>query len=440
MADLRVLFDAHFQRAFLAHMMRDSEFLERVIRDVSPLMFSDDYAQRLVTAIQEFYKTSKAAPDTLIFRVFGQYLQAEMIKTEVHQLCCKLADDLFAVPLQNRGYLLQEFEKFLKHRLFETRLPEVVDFVRKAEFDKAEDRLKQIFMFKPSSSNDLGVEFNDAVEERVARRESEDGHRFWLLIPPVDAKVRGLRRGEIGVWQSQRSSAGKTCALAHCAKAFALQGKNVAIFTLEMGEHAYEDRLDMAVTGLNREGLRNAEELRVRLQGFMRHSKRIRIKKFPGYSTKCSDLQAHCRMLESLEGFKADAVIIDYADLLAPETPELRGNLYETGAEVYSYWRAWMGEDQMVGWTGLQSGRSAMEEKFADQGHAGGSIAKIQIADVVLSINRTIEQEANGETSLHVVKAREDRARFDITFPTDFERMQFWDSRRDAAWQERKNA
>jgi replicative DNA helicase len=436
MADLRVLFNSHFQKCFLAFMLRDSSFLERVVRDISQEMFTDDYAQRLVIAIKEFYRTHRAAPDTLIFPMLDNFVQAGILKPEVQQLCSKLADDLFAMPLQNQGYLLAEFDKFLKHQLFAARLPEIVECVRKADFEQAEAKLKQIFTFRPSTANDLGTEFGDAVESRNARREAEDETRFWLLLPPIDRYVRGLRRGEVGVWQSQRSSAGKSCALAHCAKAFAMQGLNVVIFTLEMGESAYEDRLDMAVSGLSREGLKDGERLRVRIQGLLRNGGRIIVKSFPGYSTRCSDLRTHCRMLESLKGFKPDAVLIDYADLLAPETPTLRGDLYATGAEVYSYWRSWMVEEKLVGWTGMQSGRDAMSDKFADQQHAAGSLAKIQIADVVLSINRTPEEEANGQTRIHIVKAREDKARFEFCFPTDFERMQFWDASRDSSWQE----
>lgn len=418
-------------------MVRDSDFLERVVRDVTPGMFGDDYAQRIVLACVEFHRSNRAAPGTLIFRVFDGFVQEGLLKAEVRDVCSKLVDDLFAIPLQNKLYLLGEFEKFLKHQLFEVRLPEVVEHVRKAQFDSAELKLKEIFTFRPSSANDTGVEYGDDVVARNIRREQEDQSRYWLLLPPIDRHIRGLRRGEIGVWQSQRSSGGKSCALAHCAKAFALQGKNVVIYTLEMGEQAYEDRLDMAISGLNRDGLKDAEKVRVRVQGLLRNGGRIIVKGFPSYTTKCSDLRAHCHMLASVKGFRVDAVLIDYADLLAPETPTIRGDLFSIGAEVYSYWRGWMQEEKLVGWTGMQSRREAMSELFADQQDAGGSIAKVQIADLVLSINRTPEEEANGLTKIHVVKAREDKARFDICFPTDFNRMQFWDASKDGDWQER---
>lgn len=432
----QVLFDAHFQRSFLAFILRDSEFLKQVERDVTHEMFSDEYGKRIVIACKEFYAENKAAPDTLIFRVFGKYLQEGMMKKDLHDLCVALADDLFAIPLQNRSFLLKEFGKFLKHRMFETTLPKVVDFVRKGDFDSAESSMKEVFLFKPTHTTGMGKEFSEHVEERVLRREDEDRQRLWLLIPHIDKRVRGLRKGEIGVWQSQRSSSGKSCALAHCAKAFAMQGKNVVIFTLEMGEEAYEDRLDMAISGLTRSEMRDAAILRNKLKSVVRRSGKIVIKALPAYVTRCSDLRAHCQLMEAMNGFRPDVVLIDYADLLGPETPALRSDLYATGAEVYSYWRCWMHEEQLVGWTGMQSGRDAMSVDHADQMHASGSIAKIQIADMVISINRTAEEEAEGLTRIHVVKAREDRARITEVFPTDFERMQFWDAKRDTAWKD----
>lgn len=436
MADLVTRFDAHFQRNFLACMLRDSDFLEKVARDVKPNMFADDTVQRLITATLAFYAEQQSAPDTSIFRVLDGYVIDGVLKPELRQICAVLADDLFAIPLQNKAYLLSEFEKFLRHQMFATRLPDVVECIRKAHFDEAEEKLKEVFTFRPSSANTRGTVYNDDIEARAKRRNEEDANRFWLLIPAIDRVVGGLRPGQIGVWQSQRSSAGKSTALAHCAKSFAMQGKRVLIFTFELDEQDYEDVLDQMISGLTREGLKDTTRLHTKLQGFLRHGGQIEVKALSGYDTKCSDLRAYCDTLRSVHGFNPDAIIIDTADLLAPETDSLRGDLFGSGQEVYSYWRSWMKEDKMVGWTGMQSNRDAMQAEHADQMHAGGSIAKIHIADLVFSINRTAEEEANGLTTVHVVKARKSKARFKITFPTDFSRMQFWDASRDQAWQE----
>jgi replicative DNA helicase len=116
---------------------------------------------------------------------------------------------------------------------------------------------------------------------------------------------------------------------------------------------------------------------------------------------------------------------LDYADLLAPERADAT-ELYASGADVYNHLRGWLVEDRLVGWTGLQSGRSAMEVTVADQHHTGGSIAKAQIADLIVSINRSPEEETKGYTNLFIVKNRDGPARYSIAIKTDFNRMAFW--------------
>ena len=136
---------------------------------------------------------------------------------------------------------------------------------------------------------------------------------------------------------------------------------------------------------------------------------------------------AYDELLIQEHNFRADVVIIDYCDLLAPETAALKGDSYATGREVYSTWRAWMQERGIPGWTGMQSGREAMNAKYADQQHSGGSIAKPQTADVQISINRSDTEVLDDRVplELYVVKNREGKAKITINITADFSRMQF---------------
>lgn len=77
-------------------------------------------------------------------------------------------------------------------------------------------------------------------------------------------------------------------------------------------------------------------------------------------------------------------------------------------------------------WTASQSSRGAMSAASADQEHMGGSVAKTETADLVLSINRNSDEEEQGIMRLHVVKARNDAARYDIIISSDLNRMAFW--------------
>ncbi len=426
MSDFSDRFDIRYQKCFVAFAIRDSDFLGQVARDLQPELFADSTLQRVIRLLLDFYKEHQAAPDALIFQKLDELHKQSLLGQDAFDLCNKLVDELFAIKLQNRKYILTEFGNFIKHQLFKVKLPLAVEYEKRGDFAECERVLREVFLYKPAKADDLGGFLTADASARVERRQYQDYKRLWTLIPELDAKVDGLRGGELAVMQSQRSSAGKSAALAFLARSFAFQGRKVVIYTLEMSKAAYEDRLDQTIAGLTRGQLRDDVAIRTRLTAMLRHGGNIWIAALPMNKTRVSDLRQHWNMLQSVHGYRADAILIDYADLLAPETKELRSNLYATGEEVYRELVGWLQEEDLPCWTAMQSGREAMNETHAGQQHASGSIAKMQIANLVISINRTEEETKIGKTRLHVVKARDGAAQFDIEIATDFSRQQFW--------------
>lgn len=439
MSDLRKLYDAHFQTNVVAFILRDATFLGRVANELQPEMFSDENVQRIVRIILDFWKTDRSAPGTNIFRLLDAWNAKGGLNDATKEVCAAICDSLFAIKLQNQNFLLAQFDEFLQHQAFETTLPTVVELVRRGEFEEAKQKLNTTFTDHRIFAGNSGVYFDADVSRRIANREVQDRDRLAFLIPPLDGLVKGSVPGELCVWQSQKSSAGKSAAMVQQARNYAIQGANVAILSLEMGQQAYEDRFDQCIAGLTREEIRDDFLLRMRIESYCRRATgKILIKKFPAYTTRSSTLREYVKFQEAMVGIKFNAILIDYADLLAPETQSLRGDLYASGAEVYSYLSGWASTENVHMWTAMQSGRDAANEQFADQHHAGGSIAKMQIADMVLSINRNADLVKEHKTRIHVVKNRNGKASFDILLFTDFERMQFWSARLDPDWERMK--
>ncbi len=77
-------------------------------------------------------------------------------------------------------------------------------------------------------------------------------------------------------------------------------------------------------------------------------------------------------------------------------------------------------------WTVSQSGRDAGKEVSAKMGHTGGSRAKNEIADLVLTINRTADESLKGITRIGVEKVRNGKTGYEFQIPTDLARMQFY--------------
>lgn len=419
-------FDAHFQKHFVNFMLRDGSFLGTVAPDITPELFNDDTLQRIVRLCKVHFEEHKAAPDTLAFQILENWKAEGVLPDSVCQSVSKVLDELFALPLQNRGFLLKQFSNFARQQMAKSQMIPYMEAVESNNFEKAEEIMKKVFTYRPSQEIDLGRQLSADPTERIKRRLLEEPERFWTLIPEVDSRIPGLRAGELGVLQSQRSSSGKTAGLQHLTKAFVFQGKKVFIAILESSEQAYEDRLDMAIAGLTKDLLTDRLKIQKALTHMFRFDGDLWMKRFPMYTTKISDIRRHVDMIKNVHNFHPDVIILDYGDLVAPETRSLAGDLHATGAEVYGHFIGWLQEDNMVGWTGLQSGRGAMEATFADQLHAAGSIAKIQAAHLVLSVNRTADEEREGKTNLFVVKNRDAAARYSILINTDFNKMAFW--------------
>lgn len=417
--------DEHYVKHFVNHCLRDSDFLRRVAKDLDASLFSDDTTKRVIKLTIEFEKENHAAPGTLVFRVLDSWKEKGLLNESLHKVVNTFIDELFTLPLQNRHFLLEQFDGFCRKQKAKTLIVPFMEHIKKDNFEEAEALMKELFLYRPNRILDLGREYTAETGDRVQRRLSEDDNRFWTLIPELDMRVSGLRAGEVGIWLSQRSSAGKSAAMQFLVKSAAFQGKKVLIHSLEMSENAYEDRLDQCITGIGKQQLTDGTKISKAVWNMLKHGGGVWIKSFPPGST-ISRLREHADTIANIHGFRPDIHILDHLDHVAAESKELSGDLYGTGKDVSQNWIAWMKEEALVGWTGSQSNRGAAEATVADMHHASNSIAKVYDADLIISINRTDEEEREGRTSLFVVKNRDGKARYPISIHTDFNKMAFW--------------
>lgn len=424
-------FDEAFQRHYLAFLLQDTDFLNQVKKDITPELFSSKVGQSICRLILGFEAEHKSSPGELIFaEVDLLATKAKFSKDHIEGVKSFLRA-LLDLKLQNRTFILKEHNRFFRHQRLVKAVPRISELVRQGNFEDAERILKEIVTFRPGRSLDPGVRYDADPYERINKRETTDeSDRLWLLIPEIDKYVDGLAPGELGVLQSAESSLGKTMAMVHIAKAAGLQGMKTLIYSLEESEDQYQKRLDQCIAGVTPEGLFDRDKIRDCCERWFRHGGEIWIKQFPGQVTTISDLREHKLFLENVYNFRPDVVIVDYADELAAENlgGTFTSRLYESGKQVYSGLRSWAVDDDLRIWTGMQSTRGASEAAVAKMEHAGESIAKTHIADLILSINRTAEEHSKGLTRIHIVKNRRGPSRVTKTIKTKFETQEFYKS------------
>lgn len=417
-------FGPHFQICFAAFLLRDSDFCGRCIKELKPEYFTDEALQRLIRIIKAFFESYRSAPGILVLQELDQMLSQGLMSRDLHQRLTLVLDELFAVELQNRAYLLDHFEQFLRYQRIDATLPKIAEYADAGKFDEV-DRLMREATAPILTAPQLGHYYTADPRARILRRTQEEGERCWTLIPELDQYVDGLRAGEVSLWQSQESSAGKTAALVLLARNFLFQRKRVLFFSLEPSIAELEDRLDMCLAGITKDDLLNGARIERQVSRYLQRGS-LWLEKMPNRGATITDLRERARQISSQFNFQPDVVLIDYLGRLVSENMELRTNLFLNGEDVASSWRDWMQEDNIPSWSAIQSNRSAGEAKVARQQHAGGSIAIIQIAHVVITINRTAEETQQGRTTLFIEKNREGIRHIEVPINTDFSKMAFW--------------
>lgn len=202
----------------------------------------------------------------------------------------------------------------------------------------------------------------------------------------------GFRQGSMTVWVGA-TSVGKTMMLVFQSVMYALQGKNVLYISLEDSKDVVLERFDRVLFS----NVRNdAEGLRKRIE-LLRSMGRVEVMYDPRVS------------IEELEGLvdglaeDIDVVVVDYGDLLKVGKGYKESDWVEQG-EVFE--RMMKLADKYDKWvvTASQANREAVDRKVLSLNNIGRSFRKVQVADYVVAISQTKEEEQQGLIRLVVLK------------------------------------
>lgn len=134
-------------------------------------------------------------------------------------------------------------------------------------------------------------------------------------------------------------------------------------------------------------------------------SQNLMVKKFSPNTMRVSDIR---RFIESeiAKGFAADTVIIDYFECIIPTNTLKSTNEWKAEAETMREIERMANELNIAVWLPTQGGRSAFDSDSVGMGNVQGSITKVQIGHVILSIARTEQMIANNQAKISILKNR----------------------------------
>lgn len=317
---------------------------------------------------------------------------------------CSTALQAVNLPKENYDWLLDEFERFSRHKSLERAILKSADMLEKGEYTPVEKLIKDAIQI--SLNKDMGTDYFENPKARLERLKGSNG-QISTGWPSVDKKLYGgFNRGELNIFAAA-SGGGKSLFLANLGVNWALAGLNVLYLSFELSEDLVCMRLDSMMTGIGtREIFRNLDDVELKVKMTARNAGSIQVKYMPS-GKNANDIRAYLKEYQVKKGVKPDVLLIDYLDLMMPLSVKVSpSDLFVKDKYVSEELRNLAMETKCITVTASQLNRSAVEEIEFDHSHISGGLSKIQTADNVIGIFTSRAMKERGRYQIQFMKTR----------------------------------
>lgn len=386
------------------------EFSEETQKVLIQFMLSDNTAfVRCQNIIKAEYWNDRLKPAVRYILKFASEYRALPTPEQVE------AETGIATPIipnigeQHSAWFLNTVEDFCKNKAMEALVYDGPALIATGDYAELERRSKENMLI--SLQTELGTDYFENPLERLERmRDRTDTTATgWK---DIDSKLYGgFNRGEISFFCGGPGT-GKSLFLQNLALNWVQMGLNVVYITMELSEELVGLRFDAMVTSTpTKQIFKNLEEVAMRL-GMMRKTTaskwgKLQIKKLPMAGTKANDIRAYLQEYEIQTGSRPDAVVIDYLDLMHPNSGKINvSDQFIKDKFTSEELRAVAVEWNILCATASQLNRASIQEQDFDASHIAGGISKINTADNVMAILTTAAMKERGEYQIQFLKTR----------------------------------
>ncbi len=244
----------------------------------------------------------------------------------------------------NYDWLLENTNEYLKDRAIKDAITKSVDAVEGGEDSETIRKLYEEALAKDLKI-DLGLDYFGQIKERLTKIFTESEKRIPTCFPTLDEYISGgLKPYTLSVFAAGTHQF-KSNVMANSAARQVERGYNVCIFSFEMSETMYAQRMDSIYTKLDINRMYTNKSLQKSLMQNLKEMKskenrgELYIKEFPTGSVKINDLRTYLKEL-SLRNVYPDIIYCDYLNLMGSSSGKKDQNSYEKGKEIAEDLRA----------------------------------------------------------------------------------------------------
>jgi replicative DNA helicase len=390
------LFGKKFQTRVLQGAFIDPQFFESIFEILKEQYFESEPHQIVWKEIKEFFHDYNAVPTYDNIRVATATLPDDSLKESITELMWQIEKQINNKEIEQAK---KEAFTFCRNKVMKEAIIKSVDDLEQNNFDSIQQRIEEALQL--TTTIEIGHEYFDCLDLRTTEDTRKAVPTGLKVLDASNYLDGGLAGGELGVVMAP-TGGGKSFALVNIGYGALAHGCDVVHYTFELSETHIGKRYDARVSNIAiKEIQKNIKDVEKTLVDFK--GGRLIIKEYPIKTATINTIKFHIGRLRS-SGFNPGAIIIDYADLMRSRR-QYDQRRFELEA-IYEDCRSLAQELKLPIWTATQSNRGGFGEEIITLDKVGEAIGKAQVADVFVSISRTLEEKEKGLGKFFIAKNR----------------------------------
>jgi replicative DNA helicase len=387
-----------FQQTLIKTIVEDKKYAEQIIDLIESKYFENASFRFIMENIKEFYSQFERIPDyiTLAQKLINENGDSAKIHLDTLEILKGLNG--------NPDYVQETAMNFCKQQNLKRVIKIAEKIIEGGDFEQYK-KLEGLF----NDALQIGLEEEeicDVFENMEDALQKDYRHPIPTGIIGVDNLLKGgLGRGELGVVLAPTGT-GKTTLLTKIANTAFNCGYNVLQIFFEDNAGDIKRKHYTIWSGVAPDDQPEFKEevLSVAREKQEKSSGQLKLLKLPSSDVSISEIKSKIRKMIS-DGFKVDLLVLDYVDCIAPEK-SINGEEWKGEGSIMRRLEGMTDEFEMAIWTATQGNRESISSEVVSTDQMGGSIKKAQIAHVILSIGKTLEQKEHNLATLTLVKSR----------------------------------
>lgn len=397
------------EEELLSALVQNRQKLTTFIDEVDPEFFNSGDCKTVFKMTKLYFEKYNAPPKKGVLLSSVQKLLASGTKG-VNNTVLQTVERIFEreqLSDSELQYYHDELLKFIKTGKIRDVIFEGINKIDDPNaFEDIQEKLKNAVLWRVDET--LGTDITNVKERYARQKELLDSY-----VPSPWSKLNSAIGG--GFFNKTLScfvagtSVGKSIALDQVAfYAWSVLRKNVLVVSLELSEEIKSMRIDSQFLekflGELPSRQKEVEEAYSKINS---DGKRLIIKEFPTSSVSVRKVANFTSKLSTYSNFKPELIVVDYGDLLLPNSGK-RESLYSDGGAVFEALRGLAYEFNCPVVTATQFNRNSGEKTPSEVNEydISESHKKIMTLDTCVAIVATPGMRAQGQACFKTLKAR----------------------------------